>query len=254
VVPKDRKPGNEAAPGNGAAQLPALVELASVVDPDLAVVIKHPLRVQIIAVAHQREISKSEFAKEAKISLKESIGHFDALIESNFLELTRKEGVGSAVKYMYRATKRAYFSVIDWGRLGKEVQKGMGEAVLADLNGRVTDALEAGTFQARDDTVLYWLGLSLDEQSWPEFVKILTWAIQEVHELCVDTANRRANGEDQGRSFPVTFGVAGFESPDGAADRECQFSADQARNARRNSERDVAPGEQNGEREAGDGA
>lgn len=213
MIPKGEEGGEASADDARGKLLPDLIELASVVDPQLAVVIKNPRRVQLLAIAHERDISPSEFAKEADITLKESIGHFEALTGAGFMELAEEVKERGAVKHMYRATKRAYFSVIDWGKLGKTVQSGMGEAVLADLNGRVTDALSSGTFQAHSDAVLYWLGLTLDEESWPEFVKILSWTIKEVQELGVETVSRRANGEQKGQTFPVTFGIAGFESP-----------------------------------------
>ena len=227
------KNGETAKGGNddNGLPLPDLIELATVVDPELAIVIKHPRRVQLVAAAHQRKISPSEFAKESGISLKASCGHFDALTEADFLELAETVKERGAVKHMYRATKRAYFSVIDWGKLGKKIQEGMGKAVLADINGRVTDSLERQTFQTHDDAVLYWLGLNLDEGSWSEFVKLLSWVIKEVGLLNEETAQRRARGEGQGRSFPATFGVLGFESPD-YEEGEHQFTAEQAREVR----------------------
>lgn len=251
MVPKEKDEGggekdeeiSDAASDDDGPPLPDLIEFAAVVDPQLAVVIKHPRRVQLIAIAHQRAISPSEFAKEAGISLKAAIGHFDALTESDFMELSKKVMERGAVKHMYRATKRAYFSVIDWSKLGKTIQKGMGEAVLADLIGRVTDALESGTFQARDDVVLYWLSARLDEESWPEFVKLLAWVIKEVGLLSEDTAQREANGTGKGRSFPVTFGIAGFESPE-YEEGECRFSPEQTNEARQ---------KEDGENEGGGG-
>lgn len=182
------------------------------VDPNLAVVIKHPIRAQIVAIAHQRAISPSEYAKESGISLSTASGHFKALRDADFLELVEEVPVRGTVKHMYRATRRAYISASDWGKLGDAIQKSMGAAVLQDFNGRVTDALESGTFQSRDDVVLVWLALVLDEISWPKFIEVLTWAISEARELEVETVERRTDGKSEG-CFPVTFGVAGFESP-----------------------------------------
>lgn len=75
------------------------------IDPDLAMVIKHPLRAQIVALAHQRLISPSEFAEGTGISLSAASGHFKALSKVDFLELVEEVKVRRAVKHMYRATK-----------------------------------------------------------------------------------------------------------------------------------------------------
>lgn len=223
AAPASRPPKGKAAAGSRGGEVKKAkskrgqkkeLQPPAFIDPDLAMVIKNPIRAQIVALAHQRTISPSEYAEGSGISLSAASSHFKVLVTHDFLELMEEVKVRGAIKHMYRATKRAYFTATDWGKLGEEIQKGMGAAVLSDFNGRVTQALEAGTFQGRDDVVLFWLGLTLDEETWPEFIKILAWAISEVRELGVATVEHQAHGDPKG-SFPVTFGIAGFESPDG---------------------------------------
>jgi hypothetical protein len=113
---------------------------------------------------------------------------------------------------MYEATKRAFVSDFDWRQLAKPIQDGWSGAFVQDLNGRLTDALKAGTLNSRDDRCLFWIALTLDEVSWPEFTKMLAWAIHEGKEMEVETVQRRARGEGEG-CVPVTFAVLGFESP-----------------------------------------
>lgn len=188
------------------------VEPLAEIDPGLAVVIKHRLRVRIVAIAHLRPISPSEFAEESGCTLKQASDHFQALTKADFLELVEKVGVRGTVRHMYRATRRAYVSAADWNQLGKPVLGELGAEILRDFNARVTDAMDAGTFYNRPNTVLAWLALMLDDVSWPEFIDVLVWAYREVKKLEVETNARRNKGEKH-NCISVTFGIAGFESP-----------------------------------------
>lgn len=210
---KERK-GHKAARGSSGKddRSELFAEPLAEIDPDLAVVIKHRLRVQIIAIAHQRPISPSEFSEESGCTLKQASDHFQALTKADFLELVDRVNVRGTVRHMYRATRRAYVSAADWSQLGKPVLEEMGAEILRDFNARVNDAMDAGTFYNRPNTVLAWLALMLDDVSWPEFIDVLVWGYKEVKRFEVETAERRANGEDHG-CIPVTFGIAGFESP-----------------------------------------
>lgn len=187
-------------------------EPPAVIDPDLAVVIKRPVRVQIVALGHQRLISPTEFAEENGYPLDYISTHFRVLDRANFLELVEEVKVRGTVKHMYRSVKRAFLSDIDWSHLEKRVQDGVSGAFVQDLNGRLADAADSGTLNSRDDRCLFWIALTLDEISWPEFTKMMEWAVKEGRELGVDTVERHARGEGSG-CVPVTFAVLGFESP-----------------------------------------
>lgn len=221
MVPKGRSGGDgskgaKAAKGKGGGEenrgRELVAEPLAEIDPDLAVVIKHRLRVRIIAIAHQRLISPSEFAEESGCTLKQASDHFQALTKVDFLELVETVNVRGTIRHMYRATRRAYVSAADWSQLGKPFLEEMGAEILRDFNARVNDALNAGTFYNRPNTVLAWLALVLDDISWPEFIDVLVWGYKEVKRFEVETTERRAKGEDHG-CIPVTFGIAGFESP-----------------------------------------
>lgn len=208
---KGKAPKRAAKKGKRKARA-KIEEPPAVIDPDLAMVIKRPVRVQIVAVAHQRLISPIEFAEEHGYPVTYISSHFRALVRADFLELVEEVKVRGAVKHMYRATQRAFLSNVDWGQLGKPVQDAWSKAFVQDLEGRIADADEAGTLNSRDDRCLFWVAMTLDEISWPEFTKMMAWAVHEARELGVETANRHAKSEGK-ECIPVTFAVLGFESP-----------------------------------------
>jgi hypothetical protein len=184
-----------------------------VVDPDLHVVLKNPVRLQILAVAIQRAISPKEFADEALISPNLIAYDFRVLREHGFLEIVEEVKVRGATKHMHRATKSGFISDVDWGAVAQKLRPGIAGTILQDFNGRVTQAMETGILFERDDACLYWAPVDLDEIAWVELVELMAWCIEESKRLVGETINRRAKGDGEGDGFHASFAIAGFPSP-----------------------------------------
>ena len=182
------------------------------IDPALHVLVKDPLRIHIMAITIQRLFSPSEFAREAGIALNVASYHFKVLREHGFIEQVDTIKVRGALKHMYRATKSGFISDTDWGQVAAALKPGVAGAALQDLNTRVSQALELGTFYTRDNAWLAWAPRMLDEIGWQDLIDMIAWAFKESKEFEVETIKREINGEGQGR-FPVTFAIAGFPSP-----------------------------------------
>jgi DNA-binding transcriptional ArsR family regulator len=202
------------------------------IDPDIVVVTKDPLRVQIVSLATQRPIAPSDFARDVGIPLNVASYHFRVLRKHGFLEIVEEVKVRGSTKHLHVATKRAFLSDADWGALEESLRPGVAGQALQDFNVRVAQAMETGAFYARKDVRLYWITIDFDEISWPEFVKLMVWTCQEVDVLNDDTVKRRANGESH-ESFPATFAIAGFPSPTTSqlktAERENESAGERAR-------------------------
>jgi hypothetical protein len=205
---------------------------SGLVDPDIAVLTKDPLRVQIVSLATQRPIAPSEFAREVGIPLNVASYHFRELRKHDYLEIVKEVEVRGATKRMHIATKRAFLSDADWGVLEEALRPGVAGQALQDFNNRVTLAMETGTFFSRKNVRLYWAPIDLDEISWPEFVKVMIWACKEAGALSEDTVERRANGESQ-HSFPATFACAGFPSPTTSQIEEAERKKRKAESAKK---------------------
>lgn len=196
------------------------------IDPNVGVATTDPLRLQILAVAIQQPVSASEFAREVGIALNVASYHFGVLRDHGFLDLVEEVKVRGSTKYMYRATKSAFISDANWGEVADALRPGVAGTILQDFNGRVGQAIEAGSLFARDDACLYWAPRNLDETAWLEQVKMIQWCIEESERLEVETLDRRAKGESSG-SFCATFAIAGFPSP----------APEEVRNAKKKSRR-----------------
>lgn len=209
---KPKAKGNRKAKSKDARKDKGGQEAAA--NPDLHVVLKNPVRLQILAVAIQRKISPKEFADEALIAPNLIAYDFRVLREHGFLEIVEEVKVRGATKYMHRATKSGFISDVDWGAVAQTLRPGIAGTILQDFNGRVTQAMESGTLFERDDACLYWAPLDLDETAWTELVEMIAWCIDESKRLVGETINRRAKGDggDSG-GFHASFAIAGFPSP-----------------------------------------
>ncbi len=190
-------------------------ETADLIDRRLTKAIAHPLRLQILALANQRTISPSEYSDEMAAPLSTVAYHFRKLLELGFLELVEEIPKRGSKEHRYRGCRRGMVNDANWQELGKATQAGVRIAGFQDLITRCTQAVNAGTFDSRDDAIFYWTGGGMDETGWGEFVEASRQLIDRVKEIEEASAKRTAsNGE---KCFPTTFSLAAFESP--AAER-----------------------------------
>jgi DNA-binding transcriptional ArsR family regulator len=174
-------------------------------------VMRHPLRVSILAACHRRELTPKEFAEERGMHVATVGYHFRALQKEGYLQVVREEQARGSKRHFYRAKRAGSIGDVEFARLGPETQREVSEAVLRDLFLRCVEAMEAGTLDARPDSHLTWGPLELDQQAWSDLMAELSRAFKTAHEIEAEAKARlRTSGESP---IPVTFGLAGFESP-----------------------------------------
>jgi hypothetical protein len=189
----------------------AEAEIADLIDPRLTKALAHPLRCSILAVANARIISPSDYSEEYEAPLSNVSYHFRKLVEFDCIELVEEVPVRGSHEHRYRGSRRGLVADADWAQLGKGTQAGVRIAGFQDLITRCTQAVEAETFDSREDAVFYWIGGGLDETGWRNLTAAIRRLIGEVSDFEVESAQRAADGE--GALFSTTFGVLGFESP-----------------------------------------
>lgn len=182
-----------------------------IVDPRLATALGHPLRVHILGAIAQRSMSPVEVARETGEAVSKVSYHFNVLRECECIELSEEVPKRGAVEHVYRGTKRALLTTADWKRLPKSIQGGATGVALLGLFENALAAVEAGTFDARDDRHLSWSPLTLDEPAWEQMNLILDRTREEVVELAAEAAERLAKGD--GESINTTLALAGYETP-----------------------------------------
>lgn len=169
-------------------------------------------RVRILAVAVERLISPSEYARERGKDISNIAYDFRCLRDEGFIELAENVPVRGSVKHMYRATRRGLVNDAEWRLYSAAIKAGFREATLEDFVARAADAIAAGTFDAKDNSNFSWKAIWLDDEGWIAFVKVMKRAYDEVMEIEAESAER---AEKVGTAlFAATFAIAGFLSPE----------------------------------------
>jgi DNA-binding transcriptional ArsR family regulator len=182
-----------------------------IVDRRLAKALAHPMRIQILAILSHRSISPVEFSRETGESLSDASYHFRKLEELECAEIVRTVPVRGSTQHFYRGTKRPLLVEGDWKQLPPAIRGGVTGTVLRTFVDRASHAIEAGTFDARDDSHFSWTPVTLDEEGWLELGELLEATLEKATEVEVRAAQRLA--KDGAEPINATFALASFESP-----------------------------------------
>jgi DNA-binding transcriptional ArsR family regulator len=185
-------------------------QVAGVVDQRIAKALSHPVRANILAILNDRVASPNEISEELKEPLGNVSYHVRALLNLNCIELVRTAPRRGAIEHYYRAIERPFFSDRDWAHMPQSARATISDKILDLSWNDVTDAIEAGTFEARADRHLSRTALVLDEQAWEELNEILAGVVDDAMRLEAESASRRADSGDEG--FNTKLSLVHFES------------------------------------------
>ncbi|MDQ3725936.1 MAG: winged helix-turn-helix domain-containing protein [Actinomycetota bacterium] len=178
------------------------------IDQELVKALSHPIRVEILESLQGRIASPSELSKEMEESLGVISYHANTLVKCGCLELVHTEPRRGAVEHFFGITPRSFIGHQDWRRAPLAVRSGITSAALETFVEAATAALEAGTIDARDDSTLSWMPITVDEAGWEEIAKIMEGASRSIAEVHARSAQRL--GEAAG--IPIVVGLAAFEA------------------------------------------
>lgn len=177
----------------------------------LAKALAHPLRVRILTSLHRGISSPNQLAQELGEPLGNVSYHVKTLLEYDCVELVKTEPRRGAVEHFYRATERAFFSDAEWAKIPASARKGISGVTLQSIGQDATEALIAGTLNARTDSHLTHTPLLVDEQGWSELTALLAEAQSRAVEIQQESASRLA----EAKTDPIStkLAILHFESP-----------------------------------------
>ena len=183
-----------------------------------ATVLAHPLRVRILEVLNQRDMSPVEFCRDGfapeGVDVSHIAYHFRELAEYGALEVLERTPRRGSVEHVYRGVGRAYFSDLQWNELDRDDRVRLSKTMVQGLIARIEGALLSDTFESRANRHLTWIAMRLDEQGWSEMTTALAAAFGEVEQIRADAEARLDRDGEEG--IPSTCGILGFPSPLGA--------------------------------------
>lgn len=177
----------------------------------LAKALAHPLRVRILTELHKGISSPNQLAQKLGEPLGNVSYHVKTLLEYDCVELVKTEPRRGAVEHFYRATERAFFSDSDWAKIPASARKGISGVILESIGQGATDAMVAGTIEARTDSHLSDTPLLLDEKGWKELNKVLADALNRGIEIQEEAATRLADSKED--AIATKLAIMHFEVP-----------------------------------------
>jgi DNA-binding transcriptional ArsR family regulator len=178
----------------------------------LAKALAHPLRVRILTSLHKGISSPNQLSQELGEPLGNVSYHVKTLLEYDCVELVKTEPRRGAVEHFYCATERAFFSASDWEKIPASARKGISGSILEMIGQNATEALIAGTIDARTDSHVSRTPLVIDEQGWTDVTALLETTLNRAIEIQEEAATRLA--EEKSDSIATKLAILHFESPD----------------------------------------
>ena len=143
------------------------------VDPRIAKALSHPMRARILGILNERVASPNEIAEKIDERLPNVSYHVRALLDLGIIELVDTAQRRGAIEHYYRAIVRPFFSDRDWKRLPRSGRQAISDVALQIIWEDVSDAIKAGTFEARADRHLSHSRLRSTSEGWKEMTKLL---------------------------------------------------------------------------------
>jgi DNA-binding transcriptional ArsR family regulator len=181
------------------------------VDQRLVKALAHELRVEILTILNERIASPNELAKELDEGLSQVSYHVKVLRDYECIQLVKTEPRRGAVEHYYRATSRPFVSDRGWRQIPATIRAGLSAELMGLIQGDVVRALEAGTFEAREDMHVTRTLMLLDERGWGELISALSETLGRVSKIQKESSARLQKSGEDGISASVS--LLGFELP-----------------------------------------
>lgn len=179
----------------------------------LAKALAHPLRVKILTSLQKGISSPNQLSQELGEPLGNVSYHVKTLLEYDCVELVKTEPRRGAVEHFYRATERTFFSDKDWKKIPASARKGITGSVLETVGQDATEALTAGTIDARPDSHVSRNPLTLDGQGWSDITALLAETLEKAQEIQVESTARIGDGKAD--AIDTKLAILHFEAPKG---------------------------------------
>jgi hypothetical protein len=188
-----------------------------VISAKMAKAVANKWRSRILMELRVRPMSATQFVKEIGGSQRNINRCFQQLAEWDYIEIVDILTGGrrrSAKEKIYALKQRAHFDTRTWEDLPRFLRDEFSASILHSYFARISEAIEAGTFDAELDRHLSWDGVALDRIAWVQLTtaadEILFW----LPILEEEAAARMAKSGE--RPIPTTVGLAVFRSPKSA--------------------------------------
>jgi Bacterial regulatory protein, arsR family len=176
-------------------------------DERITYVVKHPIRVEALAILNERTASTAEIAALMGVPVKRISHHIRDLFDTGCIEIVKSVQRRGAQEHYYRASLRPNISDAEWGKLSREARHEISGLVFQAIFAEGLGALRAGTLDSRTNRHMSWRVLNLDEDGWLELVKEKAESLEETEAIQARSYRRMVESGDKG-FFAITAALA----------------------------------------------
>jgi DNA-binding transcriptional ArsR family regulator len=176
-------------------------------DPLLIKALGHPVREHILAVLNERIASATEIGEELGAEVSSFYHHVEELERLGCIEKVKTRRRRGANEHFYRAKRALFFDDTAWSRLPATLQADITTSFLQDIFEDAVAALEADTFNARDDRHLSWTTGRFSPAGWQKVTTLMNETLERLIEIRDESARELAESGEPGMSATATIMV-----------------------------------------------
>lgn len=178
-------------------------------DELIAYVVKHPYRVDVLAILNEQTASTAELAEIMGVPTNKLEHHVKDLYDVSCIEIARREPRRGAYEHYYRASLRPNISDEAWAKLSEEQRLEISRLVFGAIVAEGLGAIRVRSFDSRTDRHLSWRILHLDEEGWLELIKEKAESLERTETIQAKAFQRMARSGEI--SISVVAGAFAFE-------------------------------------------
>jgi predicted ArsR family transcriptional regulator len=177
----------------------------------MAVAMSHPLRVRILYAMNspERRCSATDIAEETGIDVKRLSYHMRELATLGFVEQVDERPVRGSLEKIYGPIKGVEAWALEYAEMPAALKKTLAANVLRYGVTALGAAIDGGTFDARDDSMLGQDSFWADEQGAKEALAVLDEALKSLLKIRDDTKSRLTETGEEG--ILISYLLAGYE-------------------------------------------
>lgn len=165
--------------------------VANIDDPRFVKALAHPLRVRILGMLHEQQLSPVQISERLDVRLGTVAYHVRALATLALIEEVATRQRRGAVEHFYRATERPRVTDDAWEAAAPIAKQALIGATLQQINDQATISAARGGFDRRDAHVTRTV-MDLDEKGWQQLSRALARLLRDMERIEGAAKRRRA--------------------------------------------------------------
>ena len=177
----------------------------------MAIAMSHPLRIRILYAMNspERRCSATDIAEETGIDVKRLSYHMRELATLGFVEQVGERPVRGSLEKIYAPINGVEAWALEYTEMPAALKQTLAASALKQGVTALGSAIDNGTFDARDDSMLAQDSLWADERGAKEAMKVLDDALKALLEIRDSSKARLAETGDE--AILISYLLVGYE-------------------------------------------